>query len=260
MTLRKSILFYLIKVHRYVLRRKFIAIFDGPLKGYLWSTAFNYDYLTGDYVEPMALELLSSKLKPDSVFYDLGANIGYYSFIANKIIRSGRIYSFEPIPLNLAIFRQHILLNQRRLESDNIELMGYGISDAEKEIFFSANEYSEGNTYVDSEMQGLAEKKLRVKCHSMDDLVEQGFRAPNMIKIDVEGAEFDVLRGARKVIHQHKPIILLATHDCHVPGIQKSCVDLLSRLGYELTKLPGHNKTMIGLVDYIAIHKDRVSG
>ena len=48
----------------------------GPLKGYLWSTASSYDYILGEYEDPATLKLFMSWLKPDSVFYDVGANVG----------------------------------------------------------------------------------------------------------------------------------------------------------------------------------------
>ena len=98
--------------------------------------------------------------------------------------------------------------------------------------------------------------QLLVQCHSVDGLVKKGYPAPDVIKIDVEGAEYDVLKGARETLVSKKPKILLATHDYHLPGVQQQCKDFLKNLGYSLTVVPGHNKIYAGLDDYIAIHPD----
>lgn len=143
------------------------------------------------------------------------------------------------------------------MTNKRIELLPYAVSDKEKEVIFSNNETAiEGNTYVNSELHTRSSKDLVVKCFSVDGLLESGYLAPDVIKIDVEGAEYDVLRGAKGALKKYRPKILLATHDCHLPGVQKLCVDFLQGLGYELKLLSNENKIMAGLDDYIAIHKE----
>lgn len=256
MTLKKRIVFAYIQIIRYVLKMKFISIFGNPLKGYTWSTQYNYEYLTGDYEEKETMDTFCSWLRADAVFYDLGANVGYYSFIANQYISKGKIYSFEPMPPNIDTFKAHLSLNAKRLINNSINLMPYAVSDKEKEVVFSSSDMStEGNTYVNSVLHSSSSKDLRVKCFSVDGLLEQGYLKPDILKIDVEGAEFDVLKGAEQTIRKYHPNILLATHDCHLPGVQKLCVDFLQQIGYELKMLSNENKTMAGLDDYIAIYK-----
>jgi FkbM family methyltransferase len=256
MTAKKRLLFTLIKIQRYIFNTKFITIYAGPLKGYKWSSIYNYEYLTGDYEDKETLKIFCSWLKEDTVLYDLGANVGYYAFIANQFIHQGKIYSFEPLPANIETFNAHLQLNKNRLPRTNITLLPYAVSDEEKEVVFSNNSKTiEGNTYIDSVLHATSSRDLLVKCFSIDGLVQQGYQVPHVLKIDVEGAEYDVLRGAENTIKKFRPNILLATHDCHLPGVQQQCLDLLIGLGYELTKLNCHNKSMPGLDDYIAIHK-----
>ena len=259
MNLKKKISFFIIKIDRYLLKKKFISIFDGPLKGYKWSTAYNYEYLTGDYEDKDIMDTFCSWLQPDTVLYDLGANVGYYAFIANRYISNGQIYSFEPLPANIAVFESHLRLNKTKLSHNSIELLPYAVADADKEVVFSNNDKAiEGNTYIDSVMHADSSKNLVVKCFSIDSLINQGYKKPGVMKIDVEGAEYDVLRGAEQTLRTCMPNILLATHDCHLPGVQQQCVDFLQNLGYELTKLKSHNKAIPGLEDYIAIHRNKV--
>jgi FkbM family methyltransferase len=232
---------------------------DGPLKGYLWSSACSYEYILGNYEDPETMKTFLSWLKPGSVFYDLGANVGYYALIANRLIDSGKIYSFEPSPAARELFEKHTMINKGLITNNNITLLPFAISDAEKKIEFSNNTVQqEGNTYIKtSGVFTEAEETISVQCHSIDGLMKQGYSKPDMIKIDVEGAEFDVLKGAVETLKQYKPDILLATHDCHLPGVKDRCLDLLRQLGYELKHTGRHNKQLEGLDDYIAIHQSR---
>jgi hypothetical protein len=58
-------------------------------------------------------------------------------------------------------------------------------------------------------------------------------------------------------LRTYKPNLLLATHDCHLPGVKDKCITLLEELGYQLTHTGGHNKKLPGLDDYIAVHESR---
>lgn len=233
---------------------------NGPLKGYLWSTASNYEYILGNYEDPETMNTFLSWLKPGSVFYDLGGHTGYYALIANKFISSGSIYSFEPLPSAREIFEKHMLLNKRLMAADNIRLLPFAISGSDKQVEFSNNSlWEQGNTYISqSAIFTAAEDKITVQCRSIDGLLEKGYDKPDIIKIDVEGAEYDVLQGAVNSLQQYKPNILLATHDYHLPGVQEKCIQFLKHLGYTVKHTGHYNKQMQGLDDYIAIHQSRL--
>lgn len=232
----------------------------GPLKGYLWSAASSYEYILGNYEDPKTIDTFLSWLKPGSVFYDLGANAGYFTLIANRVITEGKIYSFEPSPAARHLFEKHLEINSDKITAGNISLLPFAISNAEKQIEFSdSNIQKEGNTYIKgSPIFSGAENKITVQCYSVDGLLDQGFERPDVMKIDVEGAEYDVLQGAVKTLQLYKPGILLATHDCHLPGVQEECVQLLKQLGYTVKHTGNYNKQMDGLDDYIAIHQARL--
>ncbi|MEP7236284.1 MAG: FkbM family methyltransferase, partial [Ferruginibacter sp.] len=117
----------------------------------------------------------------------------------------------------------------------------------------------DGNTYIkESYVFSGTENKITAQCQSIDGLINEGYDKPDIIKIDVEGAEYDVLVGARNTLEQYHPNILLATHDCHLQGVQEKCVSFLKELGYDLQHTGRHNKYMDGLDDYIAIHKSKL--
>ena len=251
---------YYIKINRYVFNRKFLRIFAGPLKGYKWNTSTNYDYIKGKYEDGETQIEIKEWLKYDTVFYDLGANVGYYSFIANQIITTGVIYAFEPIPANAAIFKSHLKLNDKRISNKNIHLSQFAVSDKEQTLVFSNNRnLAEGNTYVKSSLHKIPSERLEVKSYSIDNLIENGYRIPDIIKIDVEGAEYDVLLGAVNTLEIHKPKLLLATHDCHVQGIKDKCVQFLEARGYILKHMDSSAKLISGLDDYLAVHINQLT-
>ncbi|MEO8768534.1 MAG: FkbM family methyltransferase [Ferruginibacter sp.] len=262
MSLKKSKwLFGLIKFKRYILRKKFITVFDGPLKGYLWNTSYNYDYILGTYEDPEALKIFCSWLKEDTVLYDLGANIGYYALMANQYIKTGVIYSFEPMPGNIRVFNKHLELNRKFIKNDNIKLMPFAISDADKKVSFSENKGTmEGNTYIEkSSVYTGAQDTFSVQSYSVDSLLQQGYRKPGIIKIDVEGAEYDVLVGAKNTLEKYHPKILLATHDTHLEGVKDQCIHFLKALGYKILPINSSNKASGGLEDFIAIFEENAS-
>lgn len=237
-----------------------MPVMAGPLKDYLWSTSSSYDYILGKYEDPATLNQFISWLKPDTVLYDVGANVGYHSLVANSIIQNGTIYAFEPMPFVRAIFEKHIQLNCRLIGKNKISVLPMAISNETKEVEFSNDPtYRDGNTYITESyvFKGTGDT-IKVPCQSIDGFIAQGYKIPDIIKIDVEGAEHDVLLGAKKTLHQYKPNILLATHDCHLPGVQQKCVDFLNELGYDVQHTGNYHKYMDGLDDYIAIHKSRL--
>lgn len=232
----------------------------GPLKGYLWSTAASYDYILGEYEDPKTLKAFISWLNEDSVFYDIGSNTGFHALTANRIIRTGKIYAFEPMPAMREVFEKHINLNSEVMVRNNIELFPFAVSNNEGEVEFSNDmKRRDGNTYIKvSYVFTGSGDKIKVLTKSIDGLIAEGFEKPDIIKIDAEGAEYDILMGAKNTLELCHPYILLATHDCHLSGVQDDCVCFLEELGYQLTHTGNHNKNMAGLDDYIAIHKSKL--
>lgn len=250
---------WFIRINRYLLGRKYMTVMNGPLAGYQWTVDSSYDYLLGSYEDPEVLRKFLSWLKADSVFYDIGSNIGFHALVANQVVTDGKIYAFEPMPVIRAIFEEHLARNRNLIGRNNIELSAMAISGRGGEVEFSNDiEHRDGNTYIqESYVFVAASDKIRVPCQSIDNLVAQGFSEPDIIKIDVEGAEYDVLIGAEQTLRRCKPHILLATHDCHLPGVQERSVAFLESLGYQLTHTGNYHKYMAGLDDYIAIHQSK---
>jgi FkbM family methyltransferase len=243
-----------IRFNKFVLKKKFLPILSGPLKGYQWSLKSSYDYIWGTYEAPETIKAFSLWMKPGVVFYDLGANAGYYSFMADHYAKHASIYAFEPVEFLRDAFDEHLKLNEKRWKESTIRIVPYAISDRSKEVEFSDDpQIYEGNTYVKtSDSFAQAKHTTIVQSYSVDELIDQGYEPPTVMKIDVEGAEYDVLLGAVNCLKLHHPKILLATHDCHVPGVKDQCLNLLKEFGYTILELPRYNKNVKGLDDFIA--------
>lgn len=200
----------------------------GPLKG-AWISVFSgIHFLRGDYDAEQVAQLLA-ELQPGDVFYDVGAHIGYYGLAAaRRVGPQGRVYAFEPLPLNLKLLRGHVAANG----ADNVEVIAAGVAEAPGTARFDLGKGTGRGRLGDG-------GGLEVQLVSLDDLLARGvLRPPTMIKMDVEGAELQALRGARQLLTTHHPQIMLSVHSAQ---LKEDCSRLLIDSGYRLipTSKPG---------------------
>jgi FkbM family methyltransferase len=202
-----------------------MSILRGRLRGYRWiAGSGNHSYWLGIY-EPHIQQRIVNDLPPGGVFFDIGSQAGYYALLAAVCVTpGGRVYAFEPLPENAAYLRQHLQLNHIA----NAKVFEVAVSDRAGTATFDlgANRFM-GNL--------SAEGALQVRTVSLDGLLAQGvIILPTCIKIDVEGAELQVLEGGRALLVQAHPTIYLSTHRA---DIHQKCCALLSELGYQLESL-----------------------
>ena len=229
-----------------------VKILTGPLKGYRWNVRSNTNgFFTGKY-EAEFVELLMGKLKPTDVFYDIGANAGYFSIIASTVIKEeNSIVAFEPVPYLHKIIQHHASVNGVK----NVDVFPYAISNKTGTVQFSNMDKTGGNTYISESSIFKNSDTLEVKSTSLDDFLANNkqYKIPTILKIDAEGAEFDVLQGARKTLKDHKPLLFLSTHDIHLPGVKDKCLNFLRDLGYTIEqKVEDSKDKKPGLDDFIA--------
>ncbi|MFH1472021.1 MAG: FkbM family methyltransferase [Nanoarchaeota archaeon] len=147
--------------------------------------------------------LLKRNYEGKFVMIDVGANIGWYSMNFAKSFPKSQIYSFEPIPESYANILSNIALNNLT----NITTIHSGVSDHEGvETFYYDTELS-GN----ASLTNLSEKKnvstVNAQLITLDNYCSQKSIKPDFIKVDVEGAELFVFKGARKIISDNHPIV-----------------------------------------------------
>jgi FkbM family methyltransferase len=145
--------------------------------------------------EPHMQSLIAKFVKKDSVFYDIGANVGFYSLLASTLVFRGKVYAFEPVAENVRYIQRHLTLNEIR----NVEVLELAICDQVGTSTFQVEETramghlkAEGNTYVQTT--------------TLDSLLQaQLIDPPHYIKMDIEGAELMALHGASECIQRHRP-------------------------------------------------------
>ncbi len=226
-----------------------VSIPSGYLKGYnFFISPKTAHYLNGAY-EIDTLNFVLENTKDDSVMYDLGANFGYFSLIMATHTKNN-VYAFEAIPKYVDVIKSNIAINNVK----NINVFSLAVSKGEGTIEFSNLEGESGNTYVQDtpNYESKRLKKIIVKTNSIDNMVESGLiKPPNLMKIDIEGAEYDALLGSEKTITKYKPFIILATHDYHLKGVKDNCLNFLKEKGYRI--LDGDKKTDDLIADFLAV-------
>ncbi len=180
----------------------YVKIRSGPLKGKKWSIASGYKFIRGNY-EQYKTDAFLEHFKRGSIFFDIGAHIGYYSSIAAVINGgSGHIFAFEPRPMNIEFFRKHVEVNNFQ----NITLFEAAAGEYDGLARFD-DKHGSATGFV------TREGNLEVKQLSIGRMINDGsLPVPGFIKIDVEGGEREVLANLSDIIYSARPGMLVATH------------------------------------------------
>ena len=176
-----------------------------------------------------------SEFEQGDVFFDVGANIGFYSCLFSE--KASKIYSFEPNKNAAKLLEKNI--QQNNLE--NVELKQIALSNekASKTIAKAPGNSVLGTATVTDDENG------EINAKKADDLLEnQQIQLPDMIKIDVEGHEKQVLKGMEDLIQKASPIIYVESHSKHTE-LEK----ILEKYNYAYEKL---NKRIEGNIFYRA--------
>ena len=179
----------------------------------------------------LLLELLDSMRVNDTV-WDIGANIGLYTlFASHNLAPTGRVVAFEPEPSTRALLQRNVTLNKSR----NVTVLGYALDDTNstKTLFRSASPNPGTHSLVRRTDYKLSRKGKPVQAMRGDTLVHDlGMNPPNVVKIDVEGAEFNVLRGMGELLRAGSfRMLIVEVHPEVLPlfGTSASTVEQLIR-------------------------------
>jgi FkbM family methyltransferase len=205
-----------------------VRIVQGPLRGKKWiAGSSNHGCWLGSY-EYEKQNAFCKELRKGAVVYDLGANVGFYSLLASTLVGTeGLVCSFEPSPRNLAFLRKHIELNR----VSNCRILDVAVSSSDGAAYFSLGSHNAQGHLIGSE----ADHTVKVKTVKLDTLVfSQAAAPPDLVKCDIEGGEYEALKGAERTLRQFSPVIFLATHGQEV---HQRCCAWLRELGYDLKPL-----------------------
>ncbi len=201
-----------------------VPIRGGPLRGRRWSITAGKHFVVGDY-EPAQTRALLSAVRSGDVVYDIGAHVGYFAVLMAECAGpTGQVHAFEPRPINQRFLRRHLRINGCR----TVEFHPWSVGDR------TGGALLETRTGTGT---GYVSERGDVPIHMIDvDTMVASDRLPppDFMKIDVEGGEVAVLRGAIQTITVHRPRMMLATHG---EDLQRACRTLLEPLGYQFTAI-----------------------
>lgn len=182
-----------------------------------WSRYYESDY------EPETFRFFRENLKKGDTVLDIGGHIGLFAVVtARRSGPAGKVFSFEPTPFTRSVLQEVVKLNHC---SDIVEVRGEAVSSQRGEtVFFDTGvSISNANSLVKT---ALSKKEIPVTLISVDEFAKERDLAVNCLKIDVEGAELDVLIGARETFLKHRPAARLGLHPAFIVQNGQTLADI----------------------------------
>lgn len=203
----------------------------GPGKGLLFFAGeSNAGYLLGT-TEPHVQQAIAESVRPGMAVYDAGAHIGFFAVIAARLVGDrGSVTCFEPLEGNCDLIRRNAVLNR----FSHITVRCEALSDRNGEAAFQTSSVPSWGRLVEAAGHvSQATGEVAVSVRSIDSLLrERTIPPPDLIKVDVEGAETAVLAGARETLAKYHPVLLIELHGTNGP-----VADILESSGYEAAVL-----------------------
>jgi FkbM family methyltransferase len=159
-------------------------------------------------------ELLKRLCKPESVFYDIGAHLGFFSFgVANCATPKVRVFAFEPDPENCVRLEKMVIRNNLQSRVKVVEAAAWSYTSSRGVPFRRGSSNAHGGVLADGIAPVLADGDVQlVSAISLDDFLRKGNPCADVVKIDVEGGECEVLKGAEELFSRSRPVLLCEVH------------------------------------------------
>lgn len=220
-----------------------------------------YEYYMSGYFylgesNPMETRVLRSVLHIGDTFLDVGAHIGWYSLNARQIVGpAGKVIAFEPNPSCASELNQNIILNSWK----SIKIEKIAISDKNKKSDFWIGDDMAGSLIKTSaqELTRYCVNKISVHIKTLDSYYkEHRIEKIRLIKIDVEGAEEQVIKGSMKILKKFHPCLILEIYSntLRVRRTRLKMIRSLMKIGYRLyifTSTGVKRVSVNGLSDHI---------
>jgi len=213
------------------------------------SALFFFSTLYGDEIK--IIKFLIKNFKENDIFYDVGANYGFYTCLAQEFIIDGEIHAFEPNPKIFKLLRKNARLDIFK----NTLLNEVALSDKTGEVEFYDREidrHSGGSSLV-KHQHFKKYKVIKVKTTTLDNYI-LNHKAPTIMKIDVEGSEPLVLKGALKLLKEYTPVIIM---EFFPSNFHREAVNILLDSGYKVFKID--NNGDLSIVDEEDLLRDDIS-
>lgn len=200
---------------------------------------------TGSW-EPTSWAAVQEHLAPGATFVDVGAHIGYYSLKAAPVVGpGGQVFAVEPNPETLPKLRENVQASHAGM----VRVEPYACSDSEATLeLFAAPPSNTGETSlskINASQEGQPAASYHVRARPLDAILQEaGVTRVDAIKIDVEGAEYLVLRGAHETLDRYHPMLLIEIVDSQLRAMGTSTSEVnqfLASHGYTARRSFGNN-------------------
>ena len=193
------------------------------------------DLITDGIREASCVETMYKELKEGDIVVDIGANIGYYTLLEAKVVGDrDKVYAIEPAPENVELLKRNIELNKYL----NVEVCQLAVGDknglapmylSRKRNLGTLREVS------GTEKERFVKKKVDVEVMTLDDF-SKSRPYPQIIRMDVEGYEYQIIRGMKRILKKELPLILFIEFHFHLLKREESIeiLQALKNAGFEI--------------------------
>ena len=156
--------------------------------------------------EPFQTRISLDKLSDGDVALDIGSNIGYYTLLfAKQVGPEGKIYSFEAEPDNYQILKRNVMTNHYK----NVTCEMKAVSDVNGSVSLMKSLNSDGHHHIVSNDSDSEKLLIKIPSVSLDEYFEDIDRQISVIKMDIEGAELNALKGMRRLLAENDKIVII---------------------------------------------------
>ncbi|MEO7989467.1 MAG: FkbM family methyltransferase [Chryseolinea sp.] len=200
---------------------------------------------------------LFSLCKKNNTVIDIGANIGWTALNFAQLSATGTVIGFEPDPFNYSVCKANIARNTL----PNLMVLPFGLGETSAEVMMEVRtpENRGGNRIAPQGSAGA----VNVHIKRLDDVTEvSSLSAINLMKLDVEGYELKVLRGAKNILQKHKPTLFIEVDDDNLNDQHDSAKDLVSFLeacGYSSIRHAETNAAVTSSYNFSHCHFDIIA-
>lgn len=223
-------------------------VLRGPLRGmrFVVVPGMGVTYALG--LDHWQFGFFQKQLTRGMMVYDVGANCGQMAlFFSRQVGVEGAVLSFEPAPVNVETLRRNLAMNR----CDNVRVFAAAVADDTKPRQFSFDdERHTMGTFAGTVVQQESwQSSFEVDCVTLDSVVTGGGRPPDLVKIDVEGAGLQVVKGGLALFEKHRPHVYFEVHAADEAAPELQALRLLrDQLSYRIHDLSGNPLPELGPV------------
>jgi FkbM family methyltransferase len=207
---------------------------------------------TGQY-EDEVIENLLSCAKESEVVWDVGANVGSFAVAAAVDPKIFEVHCFEPMPQTAALLALNLSLNNGRFQIHRLAL-----SDSPGSLAMMPGPLANSGIAQVCEGRRLPAQAVMVACTTVDRLIhDEGLRAPTLLKLDVEGSECRVLRGATELLKGNPPKAIVFEGECNSDGSLNNpeLEAIFASHGFGICHICRPNRVVDARENYLAVHR-----